>query len=81
MANKVIKMVKPFLIQNGQPTALVKKLHRTESGRNLIKAMFAYYADHQSFKQQVKEPLDTTIDIEDYRVESTIVNRLRRSGL
>jgi hypothetical protein len=81
MANKVIRMVKPFLIQDGQPTALVKTLHKTESGRNLIKAMFAYYADNQNFKQQVTVPLDDKINIEDYRVESTIVDRLRKVGL
>ena len=82
MHMQIIKTVKPFLIQEGRPTKLVKKLNETQAGKELVHAMFKYYCS------QVSPRIDTTgwvlntrIDIELYRYENFFVDRLRKAGL
>ena len=81
---RIIKAVRPYLIQNGRPTGVVKKLHETEAGKQLVQAMFAYYASIVPAKIECCGwELDTNINIEDYRwyQADDYLDRLRRAGL
>lgn len=79
---QIITAVKPYLIREGRPTGVVKKLQETQTGRELINAMFAYYASIVSSKIDCDGwVLDTNIDIEEYRYENFFVDRLRKAGL
>ena len=84
MHTTIIKTLKPKFISKGKPTAIVRKLNETEAGRQLVKAIFAYYADNVSSRIDTSGwVLNTDIDIDNYRWDTGehFVNRLRRAGL
>ena len=83
MHMRIVRTVRPYLIKNGQPTGVVKKLCETPKGRAVIRAMWNYYASVMSQKFDCSDwKLDTNIDIQNYRYDTFhYVNKLRRAGL
>ena len=63
MHMRIVKAVKPYLIKNGEPTGVVRKLCETPKGQALVKAMWVYYASvmDQNFKCQNVERAATRV--------------------
>ena len=63
----LITMFKHRFIREGKPTALVKRLRGSPRGEVILKMILEYYLTHTDHTQRCDEPLDTNINIEDYR--------------
>lgn len=83
MHAKVITVVKPYLIRNGRPTRLVKKLQETAHGKLLVTAMFNYYVKHCEFPDFSTWRLNPNINIDNYKwcPAQAYLNNLRKAGL
>lgn len=83
MHTRIIKAVRPYLVRNGRPTAIVRKLQQTPEGKLLVFAMFNYYCSHGEAPNYSSWRLRTNIDIEKYRwcPFQMALKRLREAGL
>ena len=61
----LIRLVRPYIVSNGKPTALTRRLSTTVQGRAILQAIIAYYCVNSNPKTDI--PVDTDIDIEEYR--------------
>lgn len=78
---KFITILRPYFIRDGRPTALVRKIQETQKGRMLCAALYSYYTSTLEHPDYASWELDTSIDIENYRIELVLVDRLRKAGL
>lgn len=81
MKHIVIGAVRRSLLGKNGPTALLKLLKSHSIGRYAIRCMFHYYMRNGRAENIKEFKAMSQLNIQQYHIKQTLVDRLRKSGL
>ncbi len=81
MKHTIIKVARKTLLSKRGPTRLMLVISSYKIGRYAIRKLFLYYLKHNTDKDYKRIDVLSYNDIQEYHIEQTLVERLRKAGL